>query len=274
MSQSASFIREPAVAGRMYAQDAVKLRGDVEWLLSAAIDERPATAVIAPHASFRDGGAVAGETYGSVVVPERVVLLCPNHTGAGARRSLWPSGAWRTPLGDALVDEELGAQIGARARLVDDLAAHEHEHAAEVHLPFLLAKQPELRIVPICLGELMLTECIDLGEAIADAIAASGRSTLVVATTELSHGVSPAEAMQRDHCAIDHVLGADATGLYRAAQRGDVSMCGYVPSAIALVAARALGANASRLVRYDGESAELARRGVITTHAGVVVGQA
>ena len=64
---------------------------------------------------------------------------------------------------------ELAAALKARfPALQEDSAAHRAEHAAEVELPFLLLRQPELRFVPIALGTGQFEVLEQLGKALAD----------------------------------------------------------------------------------------------------------
>jgi len=80
---------------------------------------RDAIAVVAPHAGWMYSGRIAGQTYAEVRVPDRVVVLCPNHTGLGVRRPLWATGSWRIPGGDVVVEAALAErlQIAPRTRL-------------------------------------------------------------------------------------------------------------------------------------------------------------
>ena len=137
--------REPAVAGRFYARDPKALAGEVERLLASPERAEPhaALGLLAPHAGYVYSGAVAGATWARALVPERVVILCPNHTGRGARVSLWPGGSWRTPLGQVPVDDVLTADLLATGLCRADTEAHLLEHALEVQLPFLQARRPE-----------------------------------------------------------------------------------------------------------------------------------
>ena len=55
--------------------------------------------------------------------------------------------------GEVPIDGDLAADLKQRfPALQEDSAAHRAEHAAEVELPFLQLRQPELRFVPIALG--------------------------------------------------------------------------------------------------------------------------
>lgn len=110
-------IRGPAVAGQFYPARAARLKADVTDLLDRSQPPREALAVVVPHAGYVYSGPVAGAVYGRVSIPETVALLGPNHTGRGVPVSVWPGGAWRTPLGDVEVDEAFVAALQAFPRL-------------------------------------------------------------------------------------------------------------------------------------------------------------
>ena len=122
--------RAPAVAGRFYPGDAEGLQRAVDHLVDpgAAIEPVPALALMAPHAGYVYSGALAGQTWARAEVPDRVVLLCPNHTGYGVPRSIWTRGRWALPGGGLEVDAELARAILTRARLEEDRDAHRYEH--------------------------------------------------------------------------------------------------------------------------------------------------
>src|SRR5688572_4953656 len=253
--------REPAVAGRFYPADPVRMEQELREYLSSPTGEhgssRDAILVVAPHAGWMYSGRIAGQTYAEVRVPNRVVVLCPNHTGLGARRSLWATGSWRIPGGDIAVESTLAErlQIATGTALKHDRLAHVREHAIEVHLPFLRAKNRDLRVVPICLGGLSFPECVELGEALGSALSNENDRVLIVASTDMSHYISAAAAEKLDRLALDSVQALDAEGLFRVVTEENISMCGYVPTTVALIAARVLGAKSGVLVRY-GNSGE------------------
>jgi MEMO1 family protein len=264
--------REPAVAGRFYPGDPGRLDHDLaRYLGSAAPDagEVDALAVMAPHAGYMYSGSIAGETYARVRVPERVVVLCPNHTGLGSRRSVWSTGAWRIPGGDVGVDVELARRVRERAGLEADQLAHLREHAIEVHLPFLRAKNPGLCVVPICLAQLSLADCRKVGEGLAEAI--EGHEALLVASTDMSHYVSADAAERLDRRAIERVEALDPEGLYQIVNVLEISMCGYIPTTVTLFACRALGARSAKLVRYGNSGEASGDFSRVVGYAGVVI---
>ena len=146
--------RKPAVAGRFYTDDPAMLQRELASRMPMR-GERKALGVIAPHAGYMYSGDLAGKVFGTVAVPDRVVVLCPNHTGTGVPLSVWPKGAWETPLGPMPVDDAFaGALTSEGSPFLPDTAAHLHEHSIEVQLPFLLTRNPKAKLVAVCLSGL------------------------------------------------------------------------------------------------------------------------
>lgn len=269
-------VREPAVAGRFYPGDPRALRRELDRYLAPAAEPVPARMLMAPHAGYMYSGEMAGKTWSRGHVPNRVLLLCPNHTGRGARRSLWPGGAWNTPSGPVTVAADLTEALVGRAGVQADTAAHLREHAIEVHLPFLRARNPDAQIAALCLGGLDLDDCRALGEAIAAAVRelegqADRPGVLLAASSDMSHYISAGEAAARDRLALDRLLALDPAGLHRTVEQHDVSMCGVLPTTVALFAALALGATRAELVGYTHSgkvSGDLQR---VVGYAGAIV---
>ncbi len=268
--------REPAVAGRFYPGDKEQLAGEVAALLgehpggrATAEPPRPAVGVLAPHAGYVYSGRVAGATYARVEVPERAVVMCPNHTGRGPAISLWPDGAWLTPLGRVPVDAPLTSALLRGGLVAADREAHRLEHALEVHLPFLQLRRPEVSIAALCLGPLSFAQCQALGATVADA--ARRRPALLVASSDMSHYLPAARAREKDMRALERFLALDPQGLHQVVRREDISMCGYVPATVMLVAALELGAREAELVRYGNSAEASGDADSVVGYAGAVV---
>lgn len=254
-------VREPAVAGTFYPKDPEQLRRSVSECLGEPGPASPALAVIAPHAGYVYSGRFAGSAYRALEVPDRVVALCPNHTGLGARVSVWARGEWVTPLGRVPVDEALAGAIleEAKGLATEDTVAHLREHAIEVHLPFLLERNPRVRIAPIVVGPLSLDGCRRLGEAIARAVERAGAGRpLLLASTDMSHYIPAAEAQEKDALALDRIARLDPEGLYEVVSENEISMCGFLPTTCVLFASQKLGAQHAKIVAY-GHSGEVTK---------------
>ncbi len=268
--------RQPAVAGRFYPGSPTVLAEDVASLLAERPGGRPtpeppvpALGVLAPHAGYTYSGPVAGATYARVDVPERAIILCPNHTGMGERVSLWPAGSWLTPIGRVPVDAALTRELRASGLVTEDREAHVHEHAVEVQLPFLQLRRPEIAIAALCLGPLPLSRCRELGLAVA--AAARRHRALVVASSDMSHYLPASVARKKDEMALERLLALDPDGLYGVVQREDISMCGYIPATVMLVAAVDLGAREAELVRYGTSADASGDDSSVVGYAGAIV---
>ncbi len=244
-------IRRPVVAGRFYPGDPASLGRELSRLIPSGMERVEALAVVSPHAGYIYSGHVAGAVFGQVEVPARVVVLGPNHTGLGARAAVMATGVWETPLGRIPVDEELSGLLLARSRVVEaDVQAHAYEHSLEVQLPFIQAVRHDFSLLPICLQYLDYGECVEVGEALAETIAEVGGGVLMVASTDMTHYEPHETAKAKDALALARIEALDPKGLYDTVRDHSISMCGIIPTTIALVAARRLGATQARLVRY------------------------
>lgn len=243
-------VREPVVAGRFYPADPAALYAQVDAFLGESPADEHAYAVIAPHAGYLYSGAIAGSVYARVHVPRTVIVLGPNHTGRGANSAILTRGSFSIPGAEIPIDSTLALRLRDAGPFEEDAAAHRFEHSLEVHLPFLYRRNPELRIVPICLGSWPYARCAEAGHAIAEVARQTNEEPLIVASTDMSHYISAEEAARLDRLALQRLLELDAEGLYRTVAEQRISMCGFIPSTVTLVAARGLGAQEAELVRY------------------------
>jgi len=268
--------REPAVAGRFYpararvlAEKVASLLGERPGGLPSAEPARAVIGVLAPHAGYVYSGPVAGATFARVAVPERAVVMCPNHTGRGEPVSLWPEGAWVTPLVRVALDAELTQDLSGCPLVAPDRDAHRFEHALEVQLPFLQRRRPDVSIAALCLAHLRFEECQVLGEALAGAV--RRRPALLVASSDMSHYLPARVARAKDERALERFLALDPRGLYEVVQREDISMCGFIPATVMLVASLALGATRAELVRYGHSGEASGDDSAVVGYAGALV---
>lgn len=273
MTSISNAVRTPAVAGRFYPRRTDELEQAIRRFTFTTESPRVrAIGCIAPHAGYVYSGHVAGAVYARIEIPQKCIVLCPNHTGAGVPFSIMAKSAWQTPLGLVAADAELGASLLDRCRfLEEDSAAHRGEHAIEVQLPFLQARCPELKIVPIALGTRNFDQLQFLGEALGDVIAAAHDHVLIVASSDMNHYESDAITRIKDHKAIDRVLALDARGLWEVVMNEDIGMCGFGPAIAMITAAKKLGASSATLVKYATSGDVSGDREQVVGYAGIVV---
>ncbi len=271
---AAAPVRHPAVAGRFYPRDPEVLREEVRSYLSQTPERKPFRSIgcIAPHAGYMYSGHVAGAVFATQQIPHLCLVLCPNHTGAGRALAIVSEGAWETPLGNVAIDSSFATALKQRCPLLqEDSSAHRNEHATEVELPFLQVRQPQLKFVPIALGTRDFDALEQLGEAIADVIAAQTTPILIVASSDMNHYESDAITRVKDHSAIEPILTLDARALYDVVTQQNISMCGFGPAVAMLTAAKKLGATSAELVKYATSGDVSGDRDRVVGYAGVMV---
>jgi AmmeMemoRadiSam system protein B len=267
-----SAIRQPAVAGRFYPGNPERLRADIATYTADATNNISALGCVVPHAGYMYSGHVAGAVYRRLALPQRVLILCPNHTGIGEPLAIMSTGSWHTPLGDAEIDETLAAELKRRMPLLsEDGEAHRSEHALEVQLPFLQVLAPSFRFVPIAVGTGQFEVLSALGVAIGNTLAAMKEPVLVVASSDMNHYESDSVTRVKDQRAIDQLLALDPRGLYQVVREGNISMCGYGPGVAMLTACRKLGASKAELIRYATSGDVSGDKDMVVGYAGVAV---
>jgi MEMO1 family protein len=263
--------RQAAVAGYFYPGEKHRLEKQLSELLPAKTEKKPAIAVVAPHAGYMYSGRVAGEVYSSVDLPQTFIILCPNHTGSGSDFDLWNEGNWITPLGPARVDTELCEELRNNFPLaISDGRAHIKEHALEVQIPFLQYLKGEISFLPLCIRGWNYEDLEELGHAISKIVKSSERGILIIASSDMTHYETAASAKQKDRWAIDQMERCDPRGLYDTVHQHKISMCGYLPTTVAMIAARDLGATSGQLLKYATSGDVTGDQTSVVGYAGII----
>ena len=198
-------VRKPVWAGQFYDADGERLGRQIDGFLAAAAPARPAgpiAALIVPHAGYIYSGQIAALGYKLVQGAdfETVVILGPTHRVGFRGASIWPDGAFETPLGSAAVDAEAAAALAKATGFRFVPEAHAEEHSVEVQVPFIQRALPKARIVPVVMGRPEEATMRTLASALAGL--AKTRSILVVASTDMSHFLNKKDAAAEDAATI------------------------------------------------------------------------
>jgi hypothetical protein len=233
-------------------------------------------AVMAPHAGHIYSGPVAGYAFATLrgLSPDVVVVVSPMHYPYLEPLLTTAHEGYATPLGpipvhrqalralDSYLQEELGLKLKEVAR--------DMEHSLEIELPFLqraLAKP--FSLVPVMVRDQSAAVARGLGKALARLVtsdeALAGQSTILVASTDLSHFYPQQVAQELDAEVLRHVEAFDPAGVIDAEERGKGFACGRGALASVMWAARALGANQATILNY-------ATSGDVTGDVSQVVG--
>jgi len=214
---------------------------------------------------------VAGAVYSRVKIPNRLVLIGPNHTGLGPPVSVMTEGVWETPFGDVPVDQELAEELVSASEFAKaDHTAHLSEHSLEVQLPFLKYFREEFSIVPIAMMGGPYSLCEDMAQALGK-ILAGKENVLMVSSTDMSHYEPQEVAVKKDTEAINRILELDGPGLYQVVMNKNISMCGVMGTAAIIEASKTLGSTKGELVRYMTSGDVVGDYSQVVGYAGIIV---
>jgi AmmeMemoRadiSam system protein B len=181
-------------------------------------------------------------------------------------------GAWRLPTGDVPIDTALAKKLAAHCELIaEDHLAHTFEHSLEVQLPFLLARQPNLSIVPLCLSHVNYENCLKIAQALAMTIKESSQPVLMVASSDMNHYENQTITKKKDQDAIEKVINLDPKGLVDTVSREGITMCGVIPTTIMLLAAKLLGAKSAKLIKHETSGDVCGDMDAVVGYAGIIV---
>lgn len=265
-------IRSPVVAGSFYPGSKEELITTLKTLVVEKTGKRKALGAISPHAGYIYSGRVMGSVFSSIEVPDTVVILAPNHTGYGEPYSLWPEGCWKTPLGETSIDEELASEILNSCNLLEkDKEAHLREHSAEVILPFLQYVNPQVKIVVIVIKMSNFKDLEIIGKSIGQVLKKTKVSTLVVASSDMTHYESQLSANEKDKSAITEIKALREEELYNIVRSLDITMCGICPVVSMIVCSKERGATKAELIKYETSGDITGDYEQVVGYAGMII---
>ncbi len=195
-------IRPAVVAGKFYSESPEILKAAIKGFLEDAepVSAPKPLALILPHAGYIYSGQIAADGYnqargGSY---ETVVILGTNHTSPHfSKIALYPGDGFATPLGIARVDRPIvEALMAASPDCVLTSSPHQNEHSVEVQVPFIQVVFPQAKIVPVIIGAPDARLCERFGQTLGKIL--EGKNALIVASSDLSHYPSHADAVAVD----------------------------------------------------------------------------
>lgn len=218
-------VRDPIEAGRLYSDDAQQLRTDIDELLSGVQAEFSAPkALVLPHGNLADSGDVSAAGY-SLLPSERGrikrVVLLGSVASTTKAVTVPKTVAFRTPLGDLLLDQDALRNVSRHQSVLFDDHTHAKESCLEVHLPFIQRLLGDIRIVPLLVGRASADVVTDILERVW-----GGPETLIVITSDFLAGdsgvsvVGDVLALRDDRVSPDRATGAvPLSALLRVARR-------------------------------------------------------
>lgn len=240
-------IKEPNVAGGFYSADPKELSDSIDYYEQSTgpvPTDRKVLIAISPHAGYPYSGPVAAYAYKAISRNhyKTIVVIGPSHFHAFEGISIWPKGAFKTPLGVIPVDEDF-----AQALLKENTAEFHvlpeifsPEHSIEVELPFLQKTFDNVRIVPILMGDPDPQVCRDLAVAL-DKLIGTRDDVLILISSDMSHYYTYDVANQMDALSLKAIQEIDPKKFFEGCISRKMEMCGFVPVTTALLFAKLRG---------------------------------
>ncbi|MBZ0198648.1 MAG: AmmeMemoRadiSam system protein B [Ignavibacteriaceae bacterium] len=240
--------RKPAVAGMFYPSDKDELMTQIKTLLDISQPrEIPENIIglVSPHAGYIYSGSTAAYAYNTIKNKnyKTVIILSPSHREYFYGACIYSGDAYETPLGAVEIDKEMAIKLTAGSKyLFTGTKGHDDEHAVEVQIPFLQMVLTNFKIVPIVMGDQAPEVIKETAKQIASA---ADDNTLIVASSDLSHFNSKAEAAKLDALVEKRIIDFNFTQLQNDVENNRCEACGAGPIVAMMNAAEILGKNHS-----------------------------
>lgn len=251
-------VRPSPIAGRWYPRGREQLARSVDhYVADASLPELAGrvVAVMVPHAGHQYSGPVAGYAFQALRgrSPEVVAVVAPMHHPYPYPLLTSLHRAYGTPLGEVPVNRQLQQDLdqALNLRLGFGLTeiGHDPEHSLEIELPFLQRVLAEpFDLLPVMVRDQTQPVAQALGEALAEVL--DGHNALLVASTDLSHFYSQAEADRLDQEMLNRVAAFDSQAVLQAEEEGWAFACGRGALAAVMGAARKLGADKAVVLQH------------------------
>lgn len=222
-------VRIAAVAGMFYPSSPRKLEDEVRMLLDTSKPQKNierVKGIVSPHAGYIYSGPTAAFAFNAVSDKnyKTVIIISPSHREYFPGISIYDGDAYETPLGAVPINNEMRERLVADSKLIfSGILGHRAEHAVEVQLPFLQVTMKDFSIVPIVMGD-QNKHCVnELAGKLAEVL---DERTLIVASSDLSHYYSKADANRLDSIVEKRISTFDYEGLLADLETRKCEACG------------------------------------------------
>ncbi len=229
--------RKPVVAGLFYPAGKAELSEMINSLelkesdnIDKSYSKKDIIGAIVPHAGYVYSGYHAVHFFS--LLKERkdkldtVVIINPNHRGVEDSMDIDSHLQWETPLGLLNIDHDFYHNL----ELPYNYESQLNEHSAEVMLPFLqYFISNDILIAPVSMSDQSHKNALSLAKKIANAVKATNKNIIIIASSDYSHYVSPEEGYKFDDLVCEKINALDAKGVYEVIKKNNISVCGYGP---------------------------------------------
>ena len=251
-------VREEAVAGMWYPDNAAELMKVLEKLDAQKCDKKGSVenvaGLIVPHAGFVYSGPTAACGFKALKEKdyEVAVILGTSHRYRAGVVSVYDGAFAKTPIGNLKINRELTEKLLKSDEKIDFIEKiHTQEHSLEAELPFVRHYLGDIEIVLILASTEDEKTLLKTGKVIADWIRTSGKKTLVIESSDMSHYHSYEDAVKMDRKTISLIEEGKFDELKTAIMSKKCELCGYDSLKMFLEIMKGLDALKPELIHYE-----------------------
>ena len=185
-------VRQPVFAGSWYPAKASEcereIRGFLEEGKKFIPPDRELVGGIVPHAGWYFSGSIACNVIHCLkgeVLPDAVVVF-GMHLHPGSQNYMMAEGAWETPFGEILVQEELAAELARKFSFtIETPQSFTQDNTIELQLPFIKYFFKDAKIV--AMGVPPDNRSLEIGKAVVSISRQLDLQVKVIGSTDLTH---------------------------------------------------------------------------------------
>jgi len=199
---------------------------------------------------------------------ETFIILNPNHSGVGPDIALDPNTSWINCIGELELDQEIKELLPYPAEGI----AQDNEHSAEVLIPFMqyYFRDRSFKILPISINRISSDQAKKLAKNLHQAIRSTGRSSMIIASSDFSHFLSPEAGRKKDDLVLAAIENQDIRGLEKTVVRNNITVCGYRPIMTLMAYSDVLAEEYSTTMLARGHSGEVVPSGKVVDYISIL----
>ncbi len=246
-----NIIRKPSVAGMFYPASKTKLETEIKLMFdSTALEFNPDNifGIISPHAGYVYSGKTAAHAFKTLIDKnfKTALIISPSHREYFPGICVYEGDAYETPLGAIEVDKNLRNMFLNHDRIIfSGNQGHKTEHALEVQIPFLQFLFPDIKILPVVMGEQNQSLIDALAQRISETV---DENTVVIASSDLSHFYGKSDADNLDRVIEKRINAFEFNELQKDFEERKCEACGAGPMLALMKAASIKGYDTAKVL--------------------------
>ncbi len=251
-------IKTADLAGTWYSANPEELKNQLDNFFNNAVPfeiKGEIIGIISPHAGMIYSGEVSAYGFKAVMNKkiDTVIVVGFSHKKDYDGVAIFDKDGIETPLGVLLTDNVLVEEmLSINEKFFSDSLAFDNENSIELILPFIQYSMKNPKVLLLAIGDQSFENSRILGDALYELLK-NRKNYFLVASTDMSHYLSAAEAEKTDAITANLILKMQPEELHSKSYRQN-KMCGVGSVISTMIAAKKLGAGKSYILNVSNSS--------------------